>query len=359
MKYKDYYETLGVKREATEAEIKSAYRKLARKYHPDVNKTKEAEEKFKEINEAYEVLGDKQKRQRYDSLGANWQGGADYTPPPGFENFNFDGGQGGAYQQFNFNGQDMGGFSDFFSSLFGDMMGGAAAGGARGGFSGFDFGDLGAAQQGYTRRSYGSTGSRGSRTRTQSTPKEDLDITKTLNVTAKDLFSSEPITVKFNDMRKCTQCPPNGGYCSACGSTGIINETKSIKVRLPKEIKEGQKVRLKGEGKADAYGQKGDLYLIISPKDSEYEIKGSDLTKEIEITPPEAVLGCQKEIQTLHGNIGIKIPPMTSSGKMLRLKNLGLPKKAGGYGNLNAKIKIVLPAKLTQKQIDLYKQLQG
>ncbi len=359
MKYKDYYETLGVKREATEAEIKSAYRKLARKYHPDVNKTKEAEEKFKEINEAYEVLGDKQKRQRYDSLGANWQGGADYTPPPGFENFNFGGGQGGAYQQFNFNGQDMGGFSDFFSSLFGDMMGGAAAGGTRGRFSGFDFGDLGAAQQGYTRRSYGSTGSRGSRTRTQSTPKEDLDITKTLNVTAKDLFSSEPITVKFNDMRKCTQCPPNGGYCSACGSTGIINETKSIKVRLPKEIKEGQKVRLKGEGKADAYGQKGDLYLIISPKDSEYEIKGSDLTKEIEITPPEAVLGCQKEIQTLHGNIGIKIPPMTSSGKMLRLKNLGLPKKAGGYGNLNAKIKIVLPAKLTQKQIDLYKQLQG
>ncbi len=360
MKYKDYYETLGVKREATEAEIKSAYRKLARKYHPDVNKTKEAEEKFKEINEAYEVLGDKQKRQRYDSLGANWQGGADYTPPPGFENFNFGGGQGGAYQQFNFNGQDMGGFSDFFSSLFGDMMGGASAGGARGGFSGFDFGDLGGAQQGYTRRSYGgSTGSRGSRTRTQSAPKEDLDITKTLNVTAKDLFSSDPITVKFNDMRKCTQCPAGGGYCSACGGTGIINETKSIKVRLPKEIKEGQKVRLKGEGKADAYGQKGDLYLIITPKDSEYEIKGSDLTKEIEITPPEAVLGCSKEISTLHGNIGIKIPPMTSSGKMLRLKNLGLPKKAGGFGNLNAKIKIVLPAKLTQKQIDLYKQLQG
>ena len=358
MKYKDYYETLGVKREATEAEIKSAYRKLARKYHPDVNKTKEAEEKFKEINEAYEVLGDKQKRQRYDSLGANWQGGADYTPPPGFENFNFGGGQGGAYQQFNFNGQDMGGFSDFFSSLFGDMMGGASAGSARGGFSGFDFGDLGAAQQGYT-RSYGRSGARSSRARTQSTPKEDLDITKTLNVTAKDLFSSDPITVKFNDMRKCTQCPAGGGYCTACGGTGIINETKSIKVKLPKEIKEGQKVRLKGEGKADAYGQKGDLYLVITPKDSEYEIKGSDLTKEIEITPPEAVLGCQKEISTLHGNIGIKIPPMTSSGKMLRLKNLGLPKKAGGFGNLNAKIKIVLPAKLTQKQIDLYKQLLG
>ncbi len=137
MKYKDYYETLGVKRDATDAEIKSAYRKMARKFHPDVNKTKEAEEKFKEINEAYEVLGDKQKRQRYDSLGSNWQGGADYTPPPGFENFNFGGGQG--YQQFNFGGQDMGGFSDFFSSLFGDMMGGAAGAGPQGGFSGFDF----------------------------------------------------------------------------------------------------------------------------------------------------------------------------------------------------------------------------
>ena len=347
MKYKDYYETLGIKRDATEAEIKSAYRKMARKYHPDVNKTKEAEEKFKEINEAYEVLGDKQKRSRYDSLGANWQGGADYTPPPGFENFNFGGGQG--YQQFNFNGQDMGGFSDFFSSLFGDMMGAGAAGGARGGFSGFDFGDMGA-QQAYTRR--------GTSSHRHTQPKaEDLDVTKTLNVTAKDLFSSDPITVRFNDMRKCTQCPGGGGYCQACGGTGIINENKSLKVKLPTEVKEGQKIRLKGEGKVDAYGQKGDLYLVITPKDSEYEIKGSDLTKEVEITPPEAVLGCKKEIQTLHGKFTIKIPAMTSTGKSLRLKELGLPKKSGGFGNLNAKIKIVLPEKLSQKEIDLYKQL--
>ena len=116
MEYKDYYEILGVKRGASDSEIKSAYRKLARKYHPDVNKTKEAEAKFKDINEAYEVLGDKAKRQRYDSLGANWQGGQSYTPHPGFENFGF-GGNGGTYE-FNFGGQNMGGFSDFFSSLF-------------------------------------------------------------------------------------------------------------------------------------------------------------------------------------------------------------------------------------------------
>lgn len=346
MEYKDYYEILGVKRDASESEIKSAYRKLARKYHPDVNKTKEAEGKFKDINEAYEVLGDKAKRQRYDSLGANWQGGQSYTPPPGFENFNF-GGQGGQYQSFNFNGQDLGGFSDFFSSLFGDMMGGGA--GAQGmNFGGFDFGGAQRASSG------GRT-----RQKRSATPKEDLDITKTLNITAKDVFDKKPISVNFSEMDRCTQCPPNGGYCTACGGTGFTNVTKSIKVKLPPEVKEGQKVRLKGEGKTDNYGQAGDLYLIIHFSDKEYEVDGYDLTKEVEITPPEAVLGTKKEISTLHGNIGIKIPPKTSSGQALRLKNLGLPKKDGGFGNLNAKIKIVIPKDITAKQIELYKQIQN
>lgn len=348
MEYKDYYEILGVKRDATEAEIKSAYRKLARKYHPDVNKTKEAESKFKDINEAYEVLGDKAKRQRYDSLGSNWQGGQSYTPPPGFENFNFGGGNGSAYQSFSFNGQDMGRFSDFFSSLFGDMMmGGAASRSARGmNFGGFDFGGMqqGAAQRRSPRR--------------QRTSKEDLDITKTLNITAKDIFNQKPVSVSFSEMERCTQCPPDGGYCSACEGRGYTNVSKSIKVKLPPEVKEGQKVRLKGEGKVDNYGQAGDLYLIIHFKDPEYEIDGTDLTKEVEITPPEAVLGTKKDIKTLHGNIAIKIPPKTSSGQMLRLKNLGLPKKSGGYGNLNAKIKIVIPKDISAKQIELYKKIQ-
>ncbi len=341
MQYKDYYEILGVKRGATEAEIKSAYRKLARKYHPDVNKTKEAEAKFKDINEAYEVLGDKQKRQRYDSLGSNWQGGAEYTPPPGFEQFGFGGGQGG-YQTFNFNGQDLGGFSDFFSSLFGDMMMGQAQSGGRKSrmdFSGFDFGG----QQQSTR----------SRRQSKS---ENLDVTMTLNVTAKDLFDQKPITVRFNQMEKCRQCPPGGGFCAACGGTGIKSEQKSIKVKLPAEIKEGQKVRVKGEGKTDDYGQKGDLYLVIHMKDNNYEIDGNDLTKDVEITPPEAVLGCKKDIETLHGKIGIKIPPKTSTGQMLRLKGLGLPKK-GGYGNLNARVKIIIPKNITEKEVDLYKKL--
>ncbi len=338
MQYKDYYEILGVKRDADEKEIKSAFRKLARKYHPDVNKTKEAEQKFKDINEAYEVLGDKQKRQRYDSLGSNWQGGADYTPPPGFEQFGFNFNQGGA-QSFDFTG-GAGGFSDFFSSLFGDFMSGQQAR-STGGFSGFDFG--GANTQRQSRQSAKSS--------------ENLDITKSLNVSLKDLMSSDPINVKFNEMEKCTQCPPNGGFCSHCAGTGYTNTVKSVKVKLPKNVSEGQKIRLKGEGKIDSYGRKGDLYLVIHIKDSEYEIDGSTLIKDVEITPSQAVLGCQKEITTPHGKVNIKIPPKVSSGQSLRLKKLGLPDKNGNLGELKARIKIVVPKDLSNEEIELYKKL--
>lgn len=348
MKYKDYYETLGIKREATEAEIKSAYRKLARKYHPDVNKTKEAEEKFKEINEAYEVLGDKEKRQRYDSLGSNWQGGADYTPPPGFENFSFNFNQGGGAQSFDFGG-GAGGFSDFFASLFGDMMSSQGAGRTTGGFGGFNSFDFGNINQGTSQRTRSS--------RRTAEPTEDLDITKTLNVTAKELFDKKPITVTFTEMNKCGYCN-GGGYCSHCGGTGIVSTPKTVKVNLPKGITEGKKVRLKGEGKTDKYGRKGDLYLVIHFKDSEYEFDGANVTKDVEITPPEAVLGCNKEITTLHGKINIKIPAGVSSGQSLRLKNLGLP-SGNGFGDLNAKIKIVVPKNYSKEIIELYKKIQN
>ena len=335
MKYKDYYEILGVSRDADAAAIKSAYRKLARKYHPDVNKTKEAEEKFKDINEAYEVLSDKNKRQRYDSLGSNWQSGADWTPPPGFENFNFNFNQGGA-QSFDFGGA---GFSDFFSSLFGDMMGGMSSQNINQGFSSFDFGNT----------------QRTSRRTQKQEPAENLDITKTLNVTAKELFDGKPISVTFTDIEKCRECK-GGGYCSHCGGTGIVSTPKTVKVKLPKGIEQGKKIRLKGEGKSDAYGRKGDLYFIVNFKDSEYEFENDNLFKDIEITPPEAVLGCSKDIQTLHGKINIKIPAGVSSGQSLRLKQLGLP-KASGYGDLNARIKIIIPKNQSKEVLDLYKKI--
>lgn len=337
MEYKDYYEILGVKRDATAAEIKSAYRKLARKFHPDVNKTKEAESKFKDINEAYEVLGDEAKRKRYDSLGSNWQGGSEYTPPPGFENFGFNFNQGGGAQSFNF-GQDAGGFSDFFSSLFGDFMAGGQTR-TTGGFNGYDF-------------------SRGRTSQTQQRPQksEKLDITKNLDITAKELFEDKPITVKFSELEKCTQCPPNG-FCTHCGGTGFVNNSSSVKIKLPKNVTEGQKIKLKGKGRVDSYGRRGDMYLVVHIKDGEYQIDGTTLIKEVEITPTEAVLGTQKDIETLHGKINIKIPKMVSSGQALRLKELGLPDKNGKYGDLKVKMKIVIPKDLTFKEIELYKQL--
>ncbi len=347
MKYKDYYEILGVKRDATAQEIKSAYRKLARKYHPDVNKTKEAETKFKDINEAYEVLSDTNKRSRYDSLGSNWQGGAEYTPPPGFENFSFNFNNGGA-QTFDFGGS--GGFSDFFSSLFGDMMGASqtsSRGRTRSGFSGFDFGNAGFSSSDYE------TTARSRRQTSKST--ENLDITKNINLSAKEIFDGGAVNISFTQMDKCNFC--NGtGYCSHCGGTGIVSTPKSVKVKIPKGVKEGQKIRLKGEGKKDTLGNAGDLYLIVHLKDSQYQIDGADLTKEVEITPPVAVLGGSREIETLHGKINIKIPPNVSSGKTLRLKKLGLPKD-GSYGDLNVKIKIIIPEKLSAKEKELYKQL--
>lgn len=343
MQYKDYYKILGVERTATDAQVKSAYRKLARKFHPDVNKSTDAVQKFKDINEAYEVLSDKSKRKRYDSLGANWQAGSDFTPPPGFEGFGFNQqayGQGSQSQGFS----DLGGFSDFFSSIFGDFSGGQSTKRqSRSRFSYDDFANYGAR----------------SHTRPSKTPKKvvDLDVIQELNVTAKDLIQDKPLNVRLNVMEKCTKCSGVGSVCYNCGGTGFVTETKNLNVKIPKGVKEGQKIRLANEGKTDEYGQKGDLYFVIKFKDPEYTIINEDLIKQIEITPAEAVLGCKKDVQTLHGTVGIKIPSETHSGKTLRLKELGLPKKTGGFGNLNVKININLPEKLSAKEIELYKKI--
>ena len=181
-----------------------------------------------------------------------------------------------------------------------------------------------------------------------------------MNVTAamvKELFDGKPISVTFTDIEKCKECH-GGGYCTHCGGTGIISTPKTVKVKLPKGVEEGKKIRLKGEGKTDAYGRKGDLYFIIRFKDSEYQFDGENLSKDVDITPPEAVLGCTKDIQTLHGKISIKIPAGVSSGQALRLKQLGLP-KANGFGDLNAKIRIIVPKNQSKEIIELYKKIKA
>lgn len=344
MEYKDYYEILGVKKDASQSEIKSAYRKLAKKYHPDVNKTPEASAKFKDINEAFEVLNDKEKRQRYDSLGSNWQDGANFTPPPGYENINFDFG-GGGYSQggASYAGfEDLGGFSDFFNTIFGGFAQGGTQSRRTSSRAGSFYEDLGAA---YTKKS------------APKAEKLDLNITQDLFVSAKDIFNQKPVSVKVSSMEKCPKCSGVGSVCYDCGGSGVVVQSKQLSVKLPPEVKEGQKIRLKGEGQTSSQGRRGDLYLVIKFKDKEYEINGVDLTKTIEVTPAEAVIGGNKEISTLHGSITIKIPPKTSCGAKLRLKELGLPKKGGGYGNLNVKISLALPKELSDKEIDLYKKL--
>ena len=348
MKYKDYYEILGVDKKATEAQIKSAYRKLAKKYHPDVDKSASAQEKFKDINEAYEVLSDKQKRARYDSLGSNWQAGQDYTPPPGFENFNFDFGQGGFGGNTQYTNFDMGGFSDFFKSMFGDFAQQARSSSRKQSYSqgaGDFYNDFFGHQQTQTKP------------KKQAQPQENLDMTQDLIITVKDLLLDKPLPVKIKNIEKCTKCSGAGSSCTNCGGTGYAVKEKVLKVRLPKGFKDGQKVRLKGEGKSTPSGKKGDLYLVIKLKDKDYQIDGENLIRTINLTPAEAVLGCKKDVQTPTGIVGVKIPPQTNSGKQLRLKGLGLPKNDKEKGDLNVKINIVLPSKISDKEIELYKQI--
>ena len=349
MKYKDYYEILGVKRDATQQAIKSAYRKLARKYHPDVNKSADAQEKFKDINEAYEVLGDEQKRKRYDTLGSSWSQGADFTPPPGFEGFNFSnfGGGSGSFSS--------GGFSDFFSAIFGDIMSQQTQGSRRtGGFGGFqDFGGF---------NSYGNYGSTSQRqTRKTAEPKSDenLDVVQNVNLTLKDITDCPTKTVTVTYYQTCSSCGGrSGSFCSNCAGTGIEKITKNLTFKVPKFIKEGQKIRLKGEGKKSLQGKKGDVYLICKISDKDYEINEYNLIKDVELLPYEAVFGAEKQIETPSGKIKIKIPPQTSSGKKLRLKGLGLTKKDGSKGDFEARVKIVLPAEISNEAKDLYEKLK-
>lgn len=332
MKYKDYYEILGLSKTATEKEIKAAYRKLARKYHPDVNKSSDAVERFKDINEAYEVLSDAQKRQRYDSLGANWSQGSDFTPPPGFENININFGD-------NMGGFGGFGFSDFFSSVFGD-------------FAQKD------TRTGYSRkaRSYGQPGADFHRAQQ---PQENLDITQDVFLDLEDTMGDSTRAVNVTFMDKCPECGgQRGSVCYKCGGSGFATVSKTFNLKIPKGVKEGAKFRFAGEGKTDSYGHKGTLYLVAKyRKHKFFTVDGSNIIADVEVSAPQAVLGTVTEAKTVQGVVKITIPPVTQSGKSLRLKGLGLPLKEGGFGDHIAKIKIVIPEQPSEKEKELYKKL--
>ncbi|MEW5821594.1 MAG: DnaJ C-terminal domain-containing protein, partial [Cyanobacteriota bacterium] len=329
---------------ASEQEIKSAYRKLARKHHPDVNKNDPgAEQRFKDINEAYEVLSDPNKRSRYDGLGSGWNAGSDFTPPPGFDNFSFNFEDFGSFSS-SFNTGPLGGFSDFFEAIFGDL-----------GVSSFKSKSSDGRSKAY---SYSSTDSQGASASSKRFTQGDLDIEETVFLTVQEMLTGIEKDIKVSYAKDCSFCSGKGSNCYSCGGSGITTESKRLKVKIPAGVKEGSKIRISGEGKENAR-RKGDLYLKVRVKlDPKFKIENEDVISEVEILSHDAVLGCKTQVETLQGNVTLTIPPGTQSGKTLRLKGLGLPKPNGQNGDHKVKLKIIIPSNPSDEEKKLYKKLR-
>jgi curved DNA-binding protein len=312
VKFQDYYETLGVARTAAPEEIKLAFRKLARIHHPDVAKNKVAgEAKFKEINEAYEVLGDPEKRRRYDELGANWKdaGGPASQGGAGRGRARAQRGEG----DFEFDGT---GFSDFFESFFG---------GGRDGFGSF-------------RHPAG----RGA-DEDESFAHQGQDVEADLLVTLEEALRGS--------LRKVT--------LRRAGGNGSADRTDTYQVRIPPGVREGQRIRLAGQGGAGAGGgSPGDLYLRVRlARHPDFSIQGADLFCELDLAPWEVVLGVQAKIPTLDGPTSLRVPAGTAAGSRLRLKGLGLPREEGGRGDLYATVRIQTPTSVSAEERALWEQL--
>ena len=294
--FRDYYEVLGVPRGASEEEIRAAYRKLARTYHPDVNHEPGAEDRFKEISEAYEVLRDPEKRDRYDRLGANWKAGEDVSGAEGFGGFGSgQGGFGDVRVEFG----DGNGFSDFFESLFGGRGPGARR---TAGFEGF--------------------ATRGG------------DQEATLEISLQEAARGGRRKISLGDGR-------------------------DYEVEIPAGVRDGQRIRLAGAGGRGAgNGPAGDLFLRVRVKpDRRFRVDGSDLYVDLPVAPWEAALGATVEVRTLDGTARVKVPPGSSSGRRLRLRGEGMPGPGKAHGDLYATIKIVVPKKLSERERELFEQL--
>ncbi|MEO6244870.1 MAG: J domain-containing protein [Opitutaceae bacterium] len=311
VKFKDYYETLQVSRTATPEEIKAGFRKLARLYHPDVAKNKAtAEEKFKEINEANEVLSDPEKRRRYDTLGANWQDTA--APSSSGEARRGGGAHGGTAGEYEFGGT---GFSDFFESFFGSgRQGFGSAHRARPGMGG---------ERAFTARGE--------------------DIEADLLVTLEEALRGSA--------RKLTMRRP--------GNNGTDGRTETYQVKIKPGAREGQRIRLAGQGHPGlGSGHAGDLYLHVRlARHPDLGVQGTDLVFDLELAPWEAVLGVQLKIPTLDGPTSLRVPPGTAGGSRLRLRGLGLLGEEGGRGDLYANVSIQTPSAVSAEERALWEQL--
>lgn len=329
MEYKDYYKVLGVNKGSSQDEIKKAYRKLARKYHPDANPgNKQAEEKFKEIGEAYEVLKDPEKRSRYDQLGANWkqfsragqQQWQGWRPGPGQQTYTYD------FSGAEFDFGDLGsGFSDFFEMFFGS--------GSDERFTSF-FGSRGAGPGAGTGKQSSAGNKSGDQKRSFWRPgasQRGQDFQYDLDITLREAYFGTKRRISFQK----------------------DGNVRTIEVKVPGGVKNGGKIRVKGEGGAGPRGgEKGDLYLLVHITPHHFfTVKGSDLYCELPVTLNEAIFGASVDVPTFDGKISMKIPPKTQSGRTLRLKGKGMPDLKGKEpGDLYVKIKVVIPSDLSEEQ---------
>ena len=319
---KDYYHILGVKRSATEQEIKQAYRRLARKFHPDVNPgNKNAETRFKEINEAYEVLSNKEKREKYDRYGDQWQyadqfakAGAQQTP---FGEFRQGGGQ-----EFQFQEGDL-------ESLFGDL--------------------------------FGSFGTGTSRRRGR--PRRSLDVEQPVEVTLEEAYQGTSRILSMETGELCPTCRGTGRIqnvpCSTCRGSGVVPRLQRIEVKIPAGVTDGSRVRVAGKGQPDHSGTKGDLYLVISVKPHPlFERKGDDLYVEVGTPLTVAVLGGEVEVPTPKGKLALRVPAETQNGRTFRLAGQGMPHLGdSSRGDLLAKVMVLLPTNLSAEEKKLFERL--
>jgi DnaJ-class molecular chaperone len=333
MDYKDYYKVLNVPRGASADDIKKAFRKLARKHHPDVNPgDKRSEAKFKEINEAYEVLSDPDKRRKYDTLGPNWQ--EQFGPASGYSTRRSPYGFGsrGSAPNVDFDAGGTG-FSDFFETLFGRA--GMAGGGMRGGV------------------------------------REDIrkragdNIEQPVEVTLHEAYIGATRTFNVQSTEVCATCRGTGEVagnpCSICQGQGVIPRSKRIQVKINAGVDNGSKIRVAGEGQPGlGGGPRGDLILVISIKpDPVFERKGDDLYVDIEVELVKAMLGGQAPLTMPDGRkLMLTIPPETQNGRIIRLVAKGMPHLRGeGFGNLHARVKVMLPMHLSHEERELFEKL--
>jgi curved DNA-binding protein len=304
VEYKDYYKIMGVSRDASQSDIKRAYRKLARKYHPDVSKEPDAEKKFKEVGEAYEVLKDPEKREAYNQLGENWRSQQEFKPPPDWNaDFGFSGG--------GFTGANQENYSEFFESLFGRGH-----------------------HRTHTSNAYSDFHAKGN----------DQQASITIDLKDSYLGATRALGLNVSEVDLATG--------------KLLNKERKLNVKIPKGVKQGQKIRLAGQGSPGiGQGPAGDLYLdiIIAPSDV-YRVDEKDVFMEVPITPWEAALGANVTVPTPVGTVDLKIPATTTSGRKLRLKGQGIP--GSPPGDIYVTLCFTLPKADNNSAKEFYKKME-